>query len=73
MRPEKKKPDVELSEEEKLILSILEKNDNKMELNSLKEQASLSGKKWDKAMKELASHNLTKIITENDIKYTIYQ
>ncbi len=73
MRPEKKKPDVELSEEEKLILSILEKNDNKMELNSLKEQASLSGKKWDKAMKGLASHNLTKIITENDIKYTIYQ
>ncbi|TDS52721.1 lysine--tRNA ligase [Myroides indicus] len=73
MRPEKKKPEVELSEEEKLILSILEKNDNKMELNSLKEQASLSGKKWDKAMKGLASHNLTKIITENDIKYTIFQ
>lgn len=73
MRPEKQTPEVELSEEEKLILSILEKNDNKVELSSLKDQTSLSGKKWDKAMKGLSSHNLTKVITENDVKYAIYQ
>ncbi|HLV51182.1 MAG TPA: lysine--tRNA ligase, partial [Flavobacterium sp.] len=68
MRPEKAAPSYELTEDEKIIVSILEKNENKMELSSLKEQAALSGKKWDKAMKGLASHNLTKVNTENDVK-----
>lgn len=68
MRPEKAAPSYELTDDEKIIVSILEKNENKMELSSLKEQAALSGKKWDKAMKGLASHNLTKVNTENDVK-----
>src|SRR5690554_5932910 len=68
MRPEKAAPSYELTEEEKIIVAILEKNENKMPLATLKEQATLSGKKWDKAMKGLASHNLTKIATENDVK-----
>ncbi|HUH26577.1 MAG TPA: lysine--tRNA ligase, partial [Flavobacterium sp.] len=68
MRPEKTTPSYELTEDEKIIVSILEKNENKMEITSLKDQAALSGKKWDKAMKGLASHNLTKIVTENEAK-----
>ncbi len=73
MRPEKTAPSVELSDDEKIIIQILENNENKIELSSLKEQAALSGKKWDKAMKALASHNLTKVVTENEIKYVVYQ
>lgn len=73
MRPEKTAPTVELSDEEKIIIQILEKNENKVELGLLKEQAALSGKKWDKAMKALSSHNLTKVVTEDDNKYVVYQ
>lgn len=73
MRPEKTAPTVELSDEEKIIIQILEKNENKVELGLLKEQATLSGKKWDKAMKALSSHNLTKVVTEDDNKYVVYQ
>ena len=73
MRPEKTAPTVELSDEEKIIIQILEKNENKVELGALKVQAALSGKKWDKAMKALSSHNLTKVVTEEDIKYVVYQ
>ena len=68
MRPEKAAPAYELTDDEKIILSILEKHENKMPLSTLKEQAALSGKKWDKAMKGLASHNLTKVVTENEEK-----
>ena len=68
MRPEKAAPSYELTDDEKIIVAILEKNENKMPLNTLKEQAALSGKKWDKAMKGLASHGLTKISTENEEK-----
>ncbi len=52
----------------KIIVAILEQNENKMALTTLKEQAALSGKKWDKAMKALASYNLTKVVTENEEK-----
>ncbi len=58
MRPEKKA--VELSEEEKGIMAIL-KPTGSMELNALKTQSGLSGKKWDKAIKALAKHGLTKV------------
>lgn len=68
MRPEKEAPSYELTDDEKIILSILEKNENKMSLATLKEQAALSGKKWDKAMKALALYNLTKVVTHNDEK-----
>ena len=68
MRPEKAAPSYELTDDEKIIVAILEKNKNKMPLTTLKEQADLSGKKWDKAMKALASYSLTKVITENEEK-----
>jgi len=58
MRPEKKA--VELTDEEKIILSIL-KPEGSMELGVLKTQAALSGKKWDKSMKALGKHGLTKV------------
>ncbi len=72
MRPEKAAPEFELTEDEKNIITILEKNANKLQLTSLKESAALSGKKWDKAMKSLASYNLTKVETENEEKWVSY-
>ncbi len=69
MRPEKKQVQIELEEEEKGIVAILQANGNKMDLAALKVKAELSGKKWDKAMKTLAQHGMTKIalIGENKI------
>lgn len=58
MRPEKKA--VELTEEEKIIIGVL-KSSGTLELNALKTEAALSGKKWDKAMKALGKHGLTKV------------
>jgi len=61
MKPEvfgKKGP--ELSDNEKLVFDILSK-ENKMDLNELKSQAGLSNKQWDKSIKGLAKHNLTKV------------
>jgi len=72
MRPEKAAPAFELTEDEKIILDILEKNANKLALSTLKESAALSGKKWDKAMKALSSYNLTKVETENEEKLVTY-
>jgi lysyl-tRNA synthetase class 2 len=58
MKPEKKGP--ELSEDAKTIFDILQKN-NDMLLNTLKESSALSGKKWDKAIKEITQHGLAKV------------
>lgn len=58
MKPEKKGP--ELGENEKLIFDLLKK-ELKMELGILKSQVELSNKKWDKAIKGLSSHGLTKV------------
>lgn len=68
MRPEKKAPQVELEAEEKLIVELLQKNNNVMELAELKNQAALSGKKWDKAMKTLAQHGLTSVKVNGESK-----
>lgn len=65
MRPEKKGP--ELTEDEKLIISLL-KSENNQALGTLKEKTGLSGKKWDAAMKGLAKHGLTKVIVDGDSK-----
>jgi lysyl-tRNA synthetase, class II len=69
MRPEKKQIQIELEDEEKHIIAILQANGNKMDLATLKIKADLSGKKWDKAMKNLAHHGMTKValIGENKI------
>ncbi|WP_233897840.1 lysine--tRNA ligase [Tenacibaculum piscium] len=60
MRPEKKAPTLELTEDEKTVLAIIEKAE-KIELNNLKIQASLSNKKWDKTIKGLTKNKLAKV------------
>jgi lysyl-tRNA synthetase class 2 len=68
MRPEKKQLD--LSEDEKLIISLL-KSENNQALGSLKEKSQLSGKKWDAAMKGLAKHGLTKVVVDGESKTVV--
>ncbi|MDG4716704.1 MULTISPECIES: lysine--tRNA ligase [Winogradskyella] len=58
MRPEKKK--VDLSDNEKAIFEILKK-EQRMDLNELKAQSGLSNKGWDKGIKGLGKHGLTKV------------
>ncbi|SEH55216.1 lysine--tRNA ligase [Epilithonimonas hominis] len=61
MRPEKKVPTVELGEDEKVILEILNSQEDALELNEVKTRSQLSGKKWDKASKTLTKNNLVKV------------
>ncbi|WP_369992717.1 lysine--tRNA ligase [Winogradskyella sp.] len=58
MRPEKKK--IDLSDNEKAIFEILKK-EQRMDLNALKAQSGLSNKGWDKGIKGLGKHGLTKV------------
>ena len=60
MRPERKVSSVELNEDEKALLGIIEKAE-KIDLNELKAQAGLSNKKWDKTIKGLTKNNLAKV------------
>tara|TARA_A200000113_G_scaffold110546_1_gene99254 strand:- start:722 stop:2416 length:1695 start_codon:yes stop_codon:yes gene_type:complete len=62
MKPEQKA--IPLSEEEKLILDLLNK-ESPMGLSQLKEQSGLSNKKWDKAIKGLTGNKLAKV-TKNE-------
>lgn len=64
MRPEKKP--VQLQEHEKTILALLKKQ-HKMPLETLKEQAGLSNKAWDKGIKALGKLGLAKVVKEGDI------
>jgi lysyl-tRNA synthetase class 2 len=61
MRPEQKKPSIELNEEEKAVLAIITKA-TKIDLNDLKTQSGLSNKKWDKTIKGLTKKSLAKVI-----------
>lgn len=63
MRPEKKQ--VAVSEDSKMILELLGKSGN-TELNELKTKSGLSGKKWDKAIKELTANKLAKVEKTDD-------
>ena len=63
MKPEKKA--VELSDNEKVIFEILKK-EKSMALVALKSQAGLSNKGWDKGIKGLAKHGLTKVTKTDD-------
>ena len=65
MRPEKKQ--MELTEDEKVIIGLL-KIENNQSLNQLKEKSTLSGKKWDAAMKNLSKHGLTKVLVNGENK-----
>jgi lysyl-tRNA synthetase, class II len=63
MRPEKKA--VEMSDNEKAIFEIL-KAQKSMNLDDLKSQSGLSNKAWDKGIKGLAKHGLTKVTKKDD-------
>ncbi|SIR25189.1 lysine--tRNA ligase [Chryseobacterium sp. RU33C] len=67
MRPEKAVPQIELGEDEKVILEILNSQEEPMALAEVKERSQLSGKKWDKASKNLTKNNIVKVekIDEN--------
>ncbi|WP_028887194.1 lysine--tRNA ligase [Tenacibaculum ovolyticum] len=60
MRPEKKTPSIELNDDEKAVLAIVEKAE-KIDLNNLKTQSGLSNKKWDKTIKGLTKNKLAKV------------
>jgi lysyl-tRNA synthetase class 2 len=68
MRPEKKQVQIELEDEEKVIVAILEANGNQMEFGLLKIKSELSGKKWDKAMKNLSTLGMTEVVVDGDVK-----
>lgn len=61
MKPEKKTPSFELNEDEKLIVDILGSQEEAMDLNAVKTKSALSGKKWDKATKNLTKNNIIKV------------
>ena len=63
MRPEKKQLD--LSDNEKAIFEILKK-EKTMSLIDLKSKSGLSNKGWDKGIKGLAKHGLTKVTKTDD-------
>jgi lysyl-tRNA synthetase class 2 len=65
MRPEKKVVTVSLTDNEKLILEELKKNEV-IELTVLKSKFELSNKAWDVAMKGLSKKSLSKVSKEGD-------
>ena len=68
MRPEKKQVQIELEPEEKLVIALLQTNNNQMDLSALKVKSELSGKKWDAAMKGLSKHGLIKVVVSGELK-----
>ena len=67
MRPEKTAPTIELGEDEKVIIEILNSQEEPMELAEVKNRSQLSGKKWDKASKTLTKNNLVKVEKTDEI------
>ena len=60
MKPEQKAPSIELNEDEKSVLKMLQQAE-KIELSDLKAQSGLSNKKWDKTIKGLTKNKLAKV------------
>ena len=60
MKPERQAPTVELNDDEKAVLALIEKAE-KIDLNELKSQSKLSNKKWDKTIKGLTKNKLAKV------------
>jgi len=60
MKPEVAKKIVELNEVDRTILGVLEKA-GVMALDVLKSQLDLSNKQWDKSLKHLKQHEMTKV------------
>ena len=69
MRPEK--PALDLNEDEKLLVELVEKADGTIALGELKEASGLSGKKWDKTTKNLSKEGLIKI-EKNDSELWVH-
>lgn len=67
MKPEKATPTFELDEDEKLVLEILNSSEEPMTLGVVKVKSQLSGKKWDKATKNLTKYNLVKVEKIDDV------
>ncbi len=67
MKPEKTNPQIELGEDEKVILEILNSQEEPLELSEVKTRSQLSGKKWDKAIKNLTKNNLVKVEKEEEV------
>ncbi|WP_313503371.1 lysine--tRNA ligase [Kaistella carnis] len=67
MKPEKATPTFELDEDEKLVLEILNSSEEPMTLGVVKAKSNLSGKKWDKATKNLTKYNLVKVEKIDDV------
>ena len=61
MKPEKAVPQIELGEDEKVILEILNSQEEAMDLAEVKTRSQLSGKKWDKATKNLTRFDMIKV------------
>ena len=64
MRPEKKQ--IVVSDEAKIVFELLKKA-QKINLSDLKDQAALSGKKWDASIKELTKNQLAKVAKVDDV------
>ncbi|SFI62628.1 lysyl-tRNA synthetase, class II [Kaistella treverensis] len=67
MKPEKAAPTFELDEDEKMVLEILKSQEEPMTLNVVKVKSQLSGKKWDKAAKNLTKYELVKVEKIDDV------
>ena len=65
MRPEKRAPSIELNDEEKAVIAMIQKAE-RIDLNELKIQSGLSNKKWDKTIKGLTKKELAKISKTDD-------
>lgn len=61
MKPEKTVPQIELGEDEKVIIEILNSQEEPMDLAEVKTRSQLSGKKWDKATKNLTKFDMIKV------------
>ncbi|MBV1888197.1 MAG: lysine--tRNA ligase [Urechidicola sp.] len=65
MKPERAAPSIELNDEEKAVLAIIQKVE-KIDLNELKSQSGLSNKKWDKTVKGLTKAKIVKVNKTDD-------
>jgi lysyl-tRNA synthetase class 2 len=68
MRPEVKMQKIELSDNEKLIVSAVEKIQKGL-LLEVKETVNLSNKAWDVAVKNLTKAGILKVTKEEDVLY----
>ena len=65
MRPEVHAVKLELSDNEKVIFDIIQK-EGEMDLNSLKLKSGLSGKQWDVSIKALTKQGILKVTKTED-------